>query len=122
MKNLIPRLTSLMAGLLLASFGSAFADEDAEYTCEESSENVSSIIDDWYLLVKDSGAEAKNASVIAMHADNEKGVLVEKLQRQCTDNWAAYEDVFTCFSGVRSEIGAAMCLHPDTNKSDWRYE
>jgi hypothetical protein len=38
------------------------------------------------------------------------------------DNWADHEDIYTCFSGIRSEMGAAMCLHPDTNSNDWQYE
>jgi len=122
MRILTSSLKSLMVGLLLVTSGSAFANEDAEYTCEESAEKVSSIIDDWFLFVRDAGAEAKNASVIAMHADHEKGVLVEKFQRQCVENWAEHEEIYACFSGVRSELGAAMCLHPDTNKNEWRYQ
>ncbi len=122
MKILTGSLKPLIVCLLLISAGSAFANEDAEYTCEESAEKVSSIVDDWYMFVRDAGAEAKNPSVIAMHADHEKGVLVEKFKRQCIEGWTAHEEIYTCFSGVRSELGAAMCLHPDTNRNDWRYQ
>lgn len=122
MKILAATLKRLVVGLLLVSFGSAFADDDVEYTCEESAENMSSIIDDWYLFVKEYGAEEKNPSVIAMQADHEKGLLVEKLKNQCVATRVEHEDIYTCFSGTRSEMGAAMCLHPDTNKNDWLYQ
>jgi hypothetical protein len=122
MRSLTSSLKPLMVGLLLVISGSAFANEDVEYTCGESAEKVRSIIDDWYLFVRDAGADAKNPSVIAMHADHEQGVLVEKFKRQCVESWTAQEEIYVCFSGIRSELGAAMCLHPDTNKNDWRYQ
>ena len=122
MKNLTGTLKLIMAGLLLAATAPAFANDDSEYTCEESANRVSSIIDDWYMFIRDVGAEAKNPSVVAMHADHEQGNLVEKFKRQCVDSWKAHEEIYSCFSGVRNEISAAMCMHPDTNKSDWSYQ
>ena len=122
MRIMTGSLKSLLVGALLISAGAALADEDAEYTCDEAAEKITSIIDDWHMFVRDAGAEAKNPSVIAMHADHEQGVLVDKFKQQCIANWTANEDIYLCFSGVRSEISAAMCLHPDTNKNDWQYQ
>lgn len=122
MNTLKSNVAPLLIGLLLLSSGPALADENAEYTCDEAAEKVSSIIEDWYLFIRDAGAEAKNPSVLAMHADHEKGVLVEKFKRQCVESWAEHEDIYTCFAGTRTEIGAAMCKHPDTNKNGWRYQ
>ena len=122
MKTVTGSLKFLMVGLFLVTSGSAFANEDAEYTCGESAERLGSVIDDWYSFVRDAGAEAKNPSVVAMHADHKQGVLVEKFNRQCVENWTVHEEIYACFSGIRSELGAAMCLHPDTNKNDWHYK
>ena len=115
------KLRLALIGWVLLSSPSSFANDDAEYTCEEAAGQVSSIIDDWYQLVRDAGAETKNPSVVAMHADEGAGVLVEKFKQRCVASWAAHEAIYACFSGVRSELGAAMCLHPDTNPNDWRY-
>ena len=122
MNNLSTALKPLMLGLLLALPGSAIADEDVEYYCEDSAQNISSIIEDWYLFVKEYGAEEKNPSVLAMHADHEKGLLAKKIKNQCVGGWAKHEDLFTCFAGTRSEMGAASCMHPETDKNGWLYK
>ena len=112
----------LALAFTIAPLGIATANEEAEYTCEEAADNLSSVIDDWHQFIREMGAEDKNASVLAMHADSEDGVLIDKFTRQCVEDWEEHQDIFTCFSGVRSEMGAAMCQHPDTNKNGWRYE
>ena len=100
---------------------SALANANAESTCIAASEKIASIIEDWYRLVQDVGAGAKNASVIAMHSDYKNGEFLKKYKYHCIENWKVYEDTYICFSGIRSELGAAMCLHPDTNKNGWSY-
>lgn len=122
MRILTGSLKALIVALLLVFSASTFANEEVEYTCDEAAEKVSSIIEDWYMFIRDAGAEAKNPSVVAMHTDHEKGVLAEKFKSQCVENWAAHEAVYVCLSGTRSEIGAAMCVHSDTDKNGWRYQ
>jgi len=73
------------------------------------------------MFIRDAGAESKYLSVLAMHADHEKGVLVDKFNKQSLTVWSEHEDVYMCLSGTRSEIGAAMCMHQDTNTNDWQY-
>lgn len=89
--------------------------------CAEAADKIELVIDDWYSFVKEYNAESKNSSVLAMHKDVKAGVFREKFIKDCADRWGQHSEVYTCFSGVRSEIGAAMCKHPDTNKNNWEY-
>jgi hypothetical protein len=97
------------------------AEEKKDRVCETSAQNIDGIISEWYSLVKEFSSESKNKSVILMHMVYGQKQLKEKFNIYCNENFEAYEDIYLCFSGIRSELGAAMCLHPDTNKNNWEY-
>lgn len=104
---------------LSVSFNANAAPADV---CEKAAKKMEMVIDDWYSFVKSYKAEAKNPSVLAMHKDFKNGSLNGKFNKSCKENWASHSDVYTCFSGIASELSAAMCLHPDTNKKGWAYQ
>lgn len=111
----------MVFGVML--LGAAFSvNASNEETCNEAASKINNIIEDWYSFVKEYGAEEKNPSVLAMYRDYKSGTLDAKFKNHCMDNWSKGGSVYECFSGVRSEIGAAMCMHPDTNKNDWTYQ
>lgn len=113
-------IMSLLVMLALSPV-SSFASDDARETCKEAANKVSDVIVDWYQMVKDFGAESKNDSVLRMYADHTSKRLKDNFVRKCLSTWSVHQDIYTCFAGVRSEIGAAMCKHPDTNTSNWSY-
>jgi hypothetical protein len=83
---------------------------------------MNNVIVDWHSFVKEYGAERKNPSVIAMYRDYKSGSMNTKLSNMCTKGWSEHKDIYTCLSGVRSGMSAAMCMHPDTNKNNWIYK
>jgi hypothetical protein len=103
--------------LMVPIFASANPDE----VCAQAADKIEIVIDDWYAFVKEYNAESKNASVIAMHKDVKAGVFRDKFIKDCANGWSLHGEVYSCFSGVRTEIGAAMCTHPDVNKNNWKY-
>ncbi|MFO6424705.1 hypothetical protein [Motilimonas sp. KMU-193] len=104
-------------GLLFSAASQASVDE----TCSEAAAKVNSVIESWHGIVVEYNAQDKNPSVLAMYEDFQAGKLEANFNTQCQQKWANNQDVFECFTGVRSEMGAAMCTHPDTNKNDWQY-
>ncbi len=111
----------MLFGLML--FGAAFSVNAAnEEVCDEAASKIHEIIDDWHSFVKEYRAEEKNPSVLAMYRDYKSGALKANFKKACKESWGQDSGLYECFSGVRSEIGAAMCMHPDTNKSDWTYQ
>lgn len=100
---------------------SSLAQASDESTCKQASEKVNSVIEEWYFFVRDFNAESKNTAVLLMYSDFEKGELLNNFENHCIDNWGVHKDIFTCFSGIVSEIGAAMCFHPETNLNGWSY-
>ncbi|GAA6171855.1 hypothetical protein NBRC116592_15250 [Colwellia sp. KU-HH00111] len=111
-------IRALLISIFLISVN-AVAEEEKEYICGGASEKLASVIEDWYDFIQ--GAESKNASIINLYSDFKEGKLKPKVVRHCSENWSVFSDIYSCFSGIRSELGAAMCLHPDTNKNGWSY-
>lgn len=107
----------LGAGLLFSAVSHATADE----TCAEAAVKINSVIESWHSLVLEYNAQKNNPSVLAMYKDFQAGTLEQKFTTQCQQKWADNQDVFECFSGVRTEMGAAICNHPDTNVNKWQY-
>jgi hypothetical protein len=97
------------------------ASANPDEVCGRAADKIELVIDDWYAMVKEYNAESKNASVLAMHKDIKAGVFRDKFIKDCVSGWDSHSEIYTCFSGTRSEIGAAMCKHPDTNKNNWQY-
>jgi hypothetical protein len=112
-----PVFAAALVLLLTPVFASANPDE----VCAEAANRIEMVIDDWYAFVKEYNAERQNASVLAMHKDIKAGVFRDKFIKDCASGWDRHSEVYTCFSGMRSEISAAMCKHPDTNKNNWEY-
>ncbi|MDO6525364.1 hypothetical protein Q4519_06660 [Motilimonas sp. 1_MG-2023] len=107
----------LSLGLLVSSLANANVDE----TCAEAGARLNKVIDDWNTSVLDYSTPEKNPSVIAMYKDYKDGTLEDNFVAQCKEKWAMNQDIFECFSGVRSEMGASMCRAPETNANDWKY-
>ena len=90
-------------------------------TCTEAASKINSIIEDWNTSVIEYSTPDKNPSVIAMYNDYKAGNLEANFIKKCNAKWNIHQDIFECFSGIRSDIGAATCMHPDTNKNNWEY-
>jgi hypothetical protein len=109
--------------LSLIFLGVSFsANASNEEVCNEAASKINDVVEDWYSFVKEYGAEEKNPSVLAMHRDYKSGSLKTKFKEMCKEGWDKDSSLFECFSGVRSEMGAAMCMHPDSNKNNWVYK
>lgn len=111
-KFLIASYVILVSGMVNAS---------PEETCPIAASKINSIIEDWNTFVIEYSTPEKNPSVISMYKEHEAGTLESNFTKKCTAKWEKNKDVFECFTGIRSEMGAAMCLHPDTNKNNWEY-
>ncbi len=93
----------------------------ANDVCYQAADKMNSVIEEWYELVESFGARDQNTSVISMYSDFKEGKLKDNFAEHCIENFVVHEEIFVCFSGTRTGIGAAMCKHPDTNKSGWSY-
>lgn len=111
------RILFFYSVLLLSTL--SVAEEDI---CKKAIDKIFFIIPEWYYFVKGYGAENKNPDVIAMYRDYQSGNLESVFMERCESGKGLYFDIYQCFSGVSSGLGAAMCMHPDTNKNNWLYE
>lgn len=89
--------------------------------CTRAASKVDGLIVDWHAYVVQFDAQAKNPSVLAMHAEHKRGKLKANFRRHCLAHWARHGDIFTCFAGTTSELGAALCHQTDTNRNHWQY-
>lgn len=94
--------------------------ESAE-VCKRAANKIDGIIVDWHGFVVEFKAEAKNPSVLKMFAEHKRGTLKANFRRHCMVKWAQHDDIFTCFAGTVTEMGAALCHQTDTNRNHWQY-
>lgn len=101
---------------------SATVNANEENICSEAALKINSIIVEWNELVIDYSAQEKNRSVSLMFDEHKAGTLEKTFIKRRKEKWESNQDIFGCFAGVRSGMGPAMCLHPDTNKNQWKYD
>ena len=114
-------MKKIILSCILLSF-SFSAYSSSEETCNGVVTKMNNVIEEWHSFVKEYGAEKKNPSVIAMYQDYKSGSMNKNLSNICIKGWKKHHDLYTCLSGVRSGMSAAMCMHPDTNKNNWTYK
>lgn len=114
------RVIGILMALVCASVHAEVGDTPATL-CTRAARKVDSFIVDWHAYVVQFSAQSKNQSVLAMFAEHKRGVLKANFRRHCMAKWAQHEDIFTCFAGTTSELGAALCRQADTNRNDWQY-
>lgn len=109
-------------GLAVACTAALAAPGDAPTAvCKRAADKVDALIVDWHGAVVEYKAEAQNPSVLKMLAEHKRGTLKANFRRHCLAKWAQHEDIFTCFAGTVSEMGAALCHQTDTNRHRWQY-
>ncbi len=112
------------SGAALAACSAAYAaegDRDRAAVCTRAASKVDALIVDWHAFLVEFKAEAKNPSVLKMAAEHKRGTLKANFRRHCMAHWAEHDDIFTCFGGTTSELGAALCHQTDTNRNHWQY-
>jgi hypothetical protein len=111
--------TALLA--LCAATYAADSDRDSAAVCKRAASKIDGFIVDWHAYVVEFKAEAKNPSVLKMAAEHKRGRLKANFRRHCMAKWAQHDDIFTCFAGTVTELGAALCHQTDTNRNHWQY-
>lgn len=115
------RFVVLGALLVLCTAVQAGRDGDSAAVCKRAASKVDALIVDWHGFVVEFKAEAKNPSVLKMLAEHKRGTLKANFRRHCMANWTQHDDIFTCFAGTVTELGAALCHQTDTNRNHWQY-
>jgi hypothetical protein len=113
----------VVASVLLGPCTSAAAGTpgDSAAVCKRAATKLDGLIVDWHAYVVEFKAEARNPSVLKMLAEHKRGVLKANFRRHCMAQWAQHDDIFTCFAGTVTELGAALCHQTDTNRNHWQY-
>ena len=114
----------VVASVLLGLGASAQAGsvgDNSTTVCKRAAIKIDGLIVDWHAFVVEFKAEAKNPSVLKMAAEHKRGTLKANFRRHCMAHWAQHDDIFTCFAGTTSELGAALCHQTDTNRNHWQY-